>query len=126
MDEKEKIFTYRYSAERQKEVREIREKYERKVPEDSRMDELRKLDHRVQKAGVIPSLILGVAGTLVMGIGMCCTMVWQGVWFVPGIAIGLIGLAGMAAAYPLNNRLIKRRKEQLTPRILKLTEELMQ
>ena len=90
------------------------------------MDELRKLDQRVQKAGVIPSLILGVAGTLVMGIGMCCTMVWQGVWFVPGIAIGLIGLAGMAAAYPLNNRLIKRRKEQLTPRILKLTEELMQ
>ena len=83
MDEKEKIFTYRYSAERQKEVREIREKYERKVPEDSRMDELRKLDQRVQKAGVIPSLILGVAGTLVMGIGMCCTMVWQGVWFVP-------------------------------------------
>lgn len=125
MSNEKEIFTYEYSAEQQKEVQEIRKKYESKPSEVSPMDELRKLDRRVQQAGRIPSLLLGTASTLVMGLGMCCTMVWQSEWFIPGLVIGLAGMIGIAFAYPLNNRLVKKRREELSEQILKLTDELM-
>lgn len=125
MSNEKEVFTYEYSAEQQKEVQEIRKKYESKPSEVSPMDELRKLDRRVQQAGRIPSLLLGIASTLVMGLGMCCTMVWQSEWFIPGLVIGLAGMIGIAFAYPLNNRLVKKRREELSEQILKLTDELM-
>lgn len=125
MSNEKEIFTYEYSAEQQKEIQEIRKKYESKPSEVSPMDELRKLDRRVQQAGRIPSLLLGTASTLVMGLGMCCTMVWQSEWFIPGLVIGLAGMIGIAFAYPLNNRLVKKRREELSEQILKLTDELM-
>ena len=125
MDEKKEVFTYDYAAKQQKEVREIRQRYEETSPEVSKMDELKKLDESVQKAGLAPSLILGIISTLIMGVGMCCTLVWQGIWFVPGIVIGVMGIIGVALAYPLNSHVVKKRKEQLAPQILKLTDELM-
>ena len=67
---------------------------------------------------------MGVVSALLMGVGMCCSMVWMGVWFIPGIVIGLIGIAGVAAAYPLYNRITRKERERLAPQILKLTEEL--
>lgn len=125
MDEKKEVFTYDYAAKQQKEVREIRQRYEETSPEVSKMDELKKLDESVQKAGLAPSLILGIISTLIMGVGMCCTLVWQGIWFVPGIVIGVMGIIGVALAYPLNSHVVRKRKEQLAPQILKLTDELM-
>lgn len=59
------------------------------------------------------------------GNGMCCTILWSNVLFIPGIIIGLIGIAGVALAYPLNNHLTKKERERLAPEILKLTTELM-
>ena len=61
-----------------------------------------------------------------MGVGMCCSMVWMGIWFIPGIVIGLIGIGDVAAAYPVYSRITKKERERLAPQILKLTEELMQ
>ena len=70
------------------------------------------------------ALTVGILSTLVFGFGMCCTMVWADALFLPGIVIGLIGLAGIAAAYPLYRYITKKRREQLAPEILRLTEEL--
>lgn len=116
-------FAYTYSAPQQEEVQKIREKYLPK--EESKMDQLRRLDESTTKKGLACSLMLGTAGSLVLGIGMCCTMLWSNALFVPGIFIGLIGIAGVALAYPLNNHLIKKERERLAPEILKLTTELM-
>ena len=117
------VFAYSYSAREQEELRRIRKKY---MPEEEdKMAQLRRLDASVTKKGETVSLIVGVISTLVMGIGMCCCMVWGGMWFVPGILIGLVGIAGVAAAYPLYSRITKKERQRIAPEILRLTEELL-
>ena len=35
---------------------------------------------------------IGVVGTLVLGVGMCLTMVWGASYMIPGIVVGCVGL----------------------------------
>lgn len=116
-------FEYTYSAPEQEEIRKIREKYLPK--EENKMEQLRRLDARVTRRGTIVALVTGILGALVMGTGMSCCMVWGGIWFIPGIIIGVIGIAGVAAAYPLYVRITEQEKARLAPEILRLTEELL-
>lgn len=51
-------------------------------------------------AKAIGTVALGIVGTLVLGIGMCMTMVWQDL-MVPGIAVGVIGLVLLLCLIPL-------------------------
>lgn len=121
MEEKKETFEYTYSAKEQAEIRAIRQKY--LPPEESKLDQLRKLDKSAAKKGTVISVTVGVLGALVLGLGMCCTMVWVEL-FAPGIVIGLAGIALVAAAYPLYRRVTRREREKLAPQILKLTKEL--
>ena len=124
MEHREDTFQYTYSAKQQEEVQRIRKKY---LPrQEDKMEQLRQLDRSSTRKGTVVSVIVGVAGCLLMGIGMCCTMVWMGWLFAPGIVLGLLGIAVMAAAYPLYNSVTRRERERLAPQILKLTEELSQ
>lgn len=123
MEEKKETFTYNYSASQQAEIKKILEKY---VPrEESKMDTLRRLDESAARPGTIVSLIVGIISSLVMGTGMCCCMVWAESMFIPGIIIGVIGMAGMASAYPLYSCITKKRREKLAPEIIRLSDELM-
>jgi hypothetical protein len=124
MDEQTQPFHYTYSAKQQEEIRRIREKYIAK--EENKMEQLRRLDESATKPATVAALALGIISALVMGVGMCCTMVWADKWFVPGIIVGCIGLAGVIAAYPLYNRIAKKHREKIAPEILRLTEELSQ
>ena len=54
---------------------------------------------------------------------MC--MVAGGIWFVPGILIGIIGMAVLGAAYPIYNHVLKKEREKAAPEIMRLTDELM-
>lgn len=123
MEDKNETFTYTYSSSRQAEVKRIREKYLPK--EEDKMERLRRLDESATRPGRIAALTVGIAGTLVMGLGMCCTMVWAGQWFIPGILIGVAGILGVMSAYPLYSRVTKKRREKIAPEILRLTDELM-
>lgn len=116
-------FQYTYSAELQKEIADIRSKYLPK--EEDKMEQLRKLDQSVTKKGTVMALVVGIVSAMLLGIGMCCCMVWDKEWFVPGILIGLIGIAGIIAAYPIFTHITNKEKERLAPEILRLTEELM-
>lgn len=119
MAEKE-IFEYTYSASQQSEIRKIREKY---LPREvTKLDQLRALDAGVTRRGTAVSLVHGVLYSLVLG--MSCCMVWAGRLFFPGIVVGCIGLAGVAATYPIYNRIVKQDREKIAPEILRLTEEL--
>ena len=121
MAEKE-VFEYTYSAPRQSEVQKIREKY---LPKEvTKLDQLRALDAGVTRRGTAVSLVHGILYALVLGLGMSCCMVWAGNWFFPGIAIGCVGLSGVAATYPIYNHIVKRDREKIAPEILRLTEEL--
>ena len=121
-NEKE-TFHFTYSAKQQEEIKNIRKKY---LPKDAdKMEQLRKLDQSVTQKGSMAAIIVGIIGALTLGIGMCCVMVWMGELFIPGIIIGLIGIAIISAAYPLYNRIVKKEREKIAPEILRLTDELM-
>lgn len=123
MDNKNNAFEYTYSAPQQEEIKRIREKYLPK--EEDKMEQLRRLDQSAAQKGTAVSLAVGTIGSLILGIGMCCTMVWAETMFIPGIIIGLIGIAGISLAYPLYTRITKKEREKIAPEILRLTDELM-
>ena len=125
MEDKNETFTYTYSAAQQEEIRRIREKYAPPSREEDKMERLRRLDQSVTKPGMIAALTVGIFSTLVMGLGMCCTMVWAEGLFIPGIFIGIAGIAGICAAYPLYLRITKKQREKLAPEIMRLSDELM-
>lgn len=125
MDTNGKTFTYTYSASQQEEIKRIREKYAAPAEAEDKMERLHKLDASVTKPGMIAALTVGIVSALVMGFGMCCTMVWADTLFVPGIVIGVTGIAGICAAYPLYLRVTRRQREKLASEILRLTDELM-
>ena len=125
MEEKRETFTYTYSASQQEEIKRIREKYAPPTQTEDKIERLRKLDRDVTKPGLIAALIVGIVSTLVMGFGMCCTMVWSDTLFVPGIVIGIIGIVGVCISYPLYTRITKNQRDKLATEIMRMTDELM-
>lgn len=119
---KEEAFRFTYSAKDQEEIKKIRQKY---IPEEDKMEKLRRLDRNVTRKGTMISIAIGVIGTLLFGVGMCCTMVWKSVWFIPGVIIGLAGIGIIAAAYPVYHHVTRKEREKVAPEILRLTDELM-
>ena len=118
-------FSYSYSAKENKEIREIRKKY-LPVAENS-IEELRRLDALVQNAGVTEALIAGVGGLLIFGLGMCLAMqiIGEGVLLTAsGILIGIAGIIGMLAAYPVYRKTYAKAKAQYSPKILELASKL--
>lgn len=116
-------FSYTYSAGEQEEIKRIREKY---LPKEAdRMQQIRDLDKSVTTKGTVLSLILGILGTLIMGLGMSMCLVWGEKLFVMGVIIGTLGIAALSIAYPVYSYITKKEKERVAPLILSLTEELM-
>ena len=121
----ENTFSYQYSAKENAEVKAIREKYLPKS--ESKLEELKRLDEAVQASGMVESLCAGIGGLLIFGIGMCLAMQVIGsgvVMIIVGILIGIVGIAGMFAAYPVYRKVFTATKEKYVPRILELTAEL--
>ena len=81
-------FNYTYSAKEQEEIKAIREKYSKPVESEDKMAQLRRLDASVSQKATMVSLVFGVIGTLILGMGMSLAMTEI------GKAIGLGG--GMA------------------------------
>lgn len=121
-NEKE-TFSYTYSAKEQEELKRIRGKY---LPKEAdKMEQLRQLDAGVTRKGTVAALVVGILGALILGVGMCCCLVWQGVWFIPGVVIGIVGMGILALAYPLYLHVTKKERERIAPEIIRLTDELM-
>ena len=120
-----KTFSYTYSASQQEEIKKIRDKYTAPTQTEDKMEQLRRLDKSVTKPGTVVSLIIGVISALILGIGMCCTMVWGGDLFIIGIIIGVFGMIGVICAYPVYALITKARREKLAAEIIRLSNELM-
>ena len=123
MEEKNETFNYTYSAKQQEEIKNIRKKY--LPPEGDKMEQLRRLDRQATQKGNTVSLIVGIIGALALGIGMCCSMVWADRWFIPGIVIGMIGIALVCCAYPVYVRVTEKERRKIAPEIMRLTDELI-
>jgi hypothetical protein len=116
------VFTYKYSADLQEEINKIRQKYLPK--EENGLEQLRKLDRSVEQKGLIYALGLGVLGTLLLGGGLCLVLLGALQFFILGVITGVLGIIGIAAAYPINNYIIRRQRKKLAPIILKLADEI--
>ena len=129
MEKNQETFSYTYSAQQQKEVQNIRKKY--LPPEEDKMERLRKLHHSATQKAQIWALVLGVVGALVMGAGMSLVMTDIGKVvgltnaLIPGIVIGIIGMASVAFAYPTYNRVLQKERQRIAHEILRLSDELM-
>ena len=122
-------FSFTYSAQQQKEVEEIRQKYLPK--EEDKMEQLRKLHAIPGRKAQSVSIAVGVVGALVMGTGMSLCMTelsgfLGGTAMFVGIPVGILGIVLVALAYPLHNRVLKKEREKIAPEILRLTDELLQ
>lgn len=122
MTNNERTFSYTYNAKETQEVLNIRKKY--MLQQDSKLEELKRLDAMVQNSGVRESLITGIGGALVFGVGFCLTMkvIGNAVWL--GVILGQIGAVGIIFAYPVYRKYFAKAKARYAPRILRLTEEL--
>lgn len=117
-------FALTYSAKQQDEVEKIRNKY---IPkEESKMEQLIRLDKQAERPGTIASIGIGVLGMLIMGVGMCCTMVWNNSIsvFVAGIVIGLIGMAIAGVAYPIYKKITEKERAKVADQIIALSNEI--
>ena len=116
-------YHYNYSAARNREVENIRKRY---IPhEESKLERLKKLDLRVQMAGTIESLCFGIVGALVFGIGKCFFLdVFAGAAWLSALFM-IIGSLIMIPAYPIYRKIAQKTKTELTPEILRLSEEIM-
>lgn len=117
-------FEFTYSAKQQKEIERIRNKYVSK--EESKMEQLIRLDKQAERPGTIASITIGTIGTLLLGVGMCCVLVWNSSieFFVAGIVIGIIGIMVAGFAYPIYKRVTKKEREKIAEQIIVLSDAL--
>jgi len=117
-------FTYHYSSETQSEIDAIRRKYLPPAERENKLEQLRKLDASLTTGALIASMAVGVVSVLVFGAGMCCFLVWR-LWTL-GALLCVVGVIGMLAAPAFYRQLVEKRRQQIAPEILRLTEELSQ
>lgn len=126
-------FTYTYSAKEQAEIRRIRDKYTAQTEAEDKMARLRKLDASATNTAKATALIFGVIGTLILGLGMSLIMtelastlgISDDIAMVVGIVIGILGGIIASLAYPIYNVIVKARRKEIAPEIIRLTDELM-
>lgn len=117
-------FEFTYSAKQQKEVEKIRNKYVSK--EESKMEKLIRLDKQAERPGTIASIVVGVLGSLILGAGMSCTLVWNSSIeiFIAGIVIGIVGMLVVGMAYPIYKKITKKERAKIAEEIIALSNEL--
>lgn len=116
-------FEYTYSAPEQAEIKRIRQKYVSN--KENKIEQLRRLDRMATEKGAVVSLVFGILGILLLGIGMSLVLVFQELYFIPGVILGVIGLVGIILAYPMYTHIIRKERERIAPEIIRLTDELL-
>ena len=110
-------------------VQKIRTQYTEK--ENSRLDELKKLDAEVKRPANIFAYTFGAVSAIVMGSGMSLVMTDIGAMLgmnetmIPGIVIGVVGMGMAIANYPMYKGILNSRKKKYADKIIALSDELM-
>ena len=119
-------FNFKYTApteEERKEIDSIRRQYAPQEHVESKMERLRRLDALVKNTATIWSLVLGVVGTLALGLGLTMILEWN-IWLW-GVVLMAVGSAPIAIAYPVYKFLLNKGKAKYGDEILRLSEELL-
>ena len=95
------------------------------------LDALKALDAKVKKPANVFGYTYGSIGAIVMGAGMSLVMTDIGTTIgltaamVPGIAIGIAGMAMAMTTYPIYKKILNSRKKKYAGKILELSERIM-
>lgn len=109
-------------------VQKIRTQYTEK--QHTELDALKELDARVKRPANIFGYTYGSISAIIMGAGMSLVMTEIGTIIglaspmVPGIAIGVVGLAMALSTYPIYKKILSSRKKKFAPQILALSEKI--
>lgn len=107
----------------------IRTQYMEK--EATELDALRELDSKVKRPANVFAYTFGSISAIVMGSGMSLVMtdiasqLGLGDMMIPGIAIGVVGMALAIVNYPIYKGILNSRKKKYSAEILALSEKIM-
>ena len=129
MSQNEKRYLVMKKNDQQFIAQKIRAQYMEKEP--SELDELRLLDAKVKKPANLFAYLFGSFSAIVMGAGMSLVMTDVGSYvgmenpMIPGIVIGVIGMALAIANYPIYKSILNRRRSKYSAEILTLSEKII-
>ena len=109
-------------------VEKIRSQYTEQ--EHTELDALKALDAQVKRPANVFGYTYGSVGTIIMGTGMSLVMTDIGAMvglasaMVPGIAIGVVGMAMALSTYPIYKKILTSRKKKFAHQILELSERI--
>ncbi|MCQ2983201.1 MAG: hypothetical protein MJ178_10650 [Treponemataceae bacterium] len=122
----ENKFSYNYSADRNEELRKIREKYAVKTDdEQSAVQRIRAMDRKIELPGKIIGIVFGLTSTLIFGSGLALCIQTNGLPFVMGIFLGILGLVGMGSAPAVAKKIFEQQKAKHGAEIIRLIDESM-
>ncbi len=110
-------------------VQKIRTQYTEK--ENTGLDALKKLDAKVKRPANVFAYIFGSIGAIIMGCGMSLVMTDIGSAvgiadpMVPGIVIGIVGMAMAILNYPIYKGILGSRKKKYAAEIVALSDKIM-
>lgn len=107
----------------------IRTQYMEKQPTE--LDALRKLDTEVKRPANVFAYVFGSISAIIMGSGMSLVMTNVGSYIgmeatmLPGIIIGIVGMALAIINYPIYKKILAGRKRKYASEILSLSEKII-
>ena len=111
-------------------LQKIRTQYTEK--QHTELDALKELDAKVKRPANVFAYTYGSVSAVVMGAGMSLVMTEIGAIIglasamVPGIVIGVVGMGMALSTYPIYKKMLNARKKKYAPRIMELSEKLLQ
>ena len=82
--------------------------------EESKLEELKRLDYMVQRSGIIESLCFGIGAA----VGIADPM-------IPGIVIGVVGMMMAIINYPIYKGILDSRRKKYADKIIALSDKIM-
>lgn len=110
-------------------VQKIRTQYTEK--QHTELDELKELDAKVKRPANVFAYIYGSVSAIVMGSGMSLVMTEIGTIIgisnamLPGVVIGVVGMAMALSTYPIYKKILAARKKKYAPEILALSDKIV-
>ena len=110
-------------------VEKIRSQYTEQ--EHTELDDLKALDAKVKRPANVFGYTYGSIGAIVTGAGMSLVMTDIGSMLgmtetlIPGIAVGIVGLAMSCTTYPIYKKILNSRKKKYAHQIMELSDRIM-
>ena len=107
----------------------IRTQYMEK--QTTELDALRALDAKVKRPANVFAYVFGSISAIIMGAGMSLVMTEIGAVIgmadamIPGIVVGIVGMAMAILNYPMYKRILNRRKSKYSAEILALSDKIV-